>query len=43
MDTQTIIAIAALVISEVLPYVPIKPNGIVELIINILKKVFSKV
>lgn len=39
MDTQTIIAIVALVISEVLPYIPIKANGIVELIINILKKV----
>ena len=43
MDTTIIATIAALVISEFLPYIPIKSNGIVELIINILKKVFSKV
>ena len=42
MDTQIIAAIVALVISEVLPYIPIKSNGIIELIVNILKKVFGK-
>lgn len=41
MDNQAIIAIAALVISEILAYIPIKSSGIVQLVVNILKRVFG--
>ncbi len=41
MENQAIIALVALVISELLPYIPIKSNGIVQMIVDILKRVFG--
>ena len=41
MDNQAIVALVALVISELLPYIPIKSNGIVQLILNVFRKVFG--
>lgn len=41
MDEQAIVAIVALVISEILSYLPVKSSGIVQLLINILKGMFA--
>lgn len=40
METATIIALCLLVISEVLPYTPLKGNGIVQEILSVLRTVF---
>jgi hypothetical protein len=40
METTAIIALTLLVISEILPYTPLKGNGIVQEIIAVLRKVF---
>lgn len=40
METTAIIALVLLVISEVLPFTPLKGNGIVQEIVEVLRKVF---
>lgn len=40
METATIIALALLLISEILPFTPLKGNGIVQEIVNVLRTVF---
>jgi len=40
METTAIIALVLLIISEVLPYTPLKGNGIVQEIVQVLRKVF---
>lgn len=40
METTAIIALTLLVISEVLPYTPLKGNGIVQQIVEVLREIF---
>lgn len=40
METATIAALVLLVISEVLPYTPLKGNGLIQEIIEVLRGVF---
>lgn len=40
MEFATIAALVLLVVSEVLPYTPLKGNGIVQEIIEVLRGVF---
>ncbi len=40
MEFATIAALSLLVISEVLPYTPLKGNGIVEEIVEVLRGLF---
>lgn len=40
MDPALIIGLALLIASEVLPYTPLKGNGLVQLIINALRQAF---
>ena len=40
MEFATIAALVLLVISEILPYTPLKGNGIIEEIIEVLRGVF---
>ena len=40
METTAIIALVLLVISEILPYTPLKGNGLVQEIVEVLKTVF---
>jgi hypothetical protein len=40
METTAIIALVLLVISEILPYTPLKGNGIVQEIVKVLRGVF---
>jgi hypothetical protein len=40
METTAIIALVLLVISEILPYTPLKGNGIVQEIVRVLRGVF---
>ena len=40
MEFATIAALALLVVSEILPYTPLKGNGIIEEIIEVLRGVF---
>lgn len=40
METAAIVGLVLLVISEVLPYTPLKGNGLVQLIIEALREVF---
>ena len=40
MTTTAIVALVLLVISEVLPYTPLKGNGIVEEVLVVLRKLF---
>ena len=40
METTAAIALALLVISEVLPYTPLKGNGILQQLILFLRKAF---
>lgn len=40
METTAIIALVLLVVSEVLPYTPLKGNGIVQQIVATLKQIF---
>jgi len=40
METAAIIGLVLFVISEVLPFTPLKGNGIAEALIESLKKVF---
>lgn len=40
METAAIIGLVLLVISEVLPYTPLKGNGLVQLIVEALREVF---
>jgi hypothetical protein len=40
METTALIALVLLVISEILPYTPLKGNGIVHEIVQVLRGVF---
>lgn len=40
METTAILALVLLIVSEVLPYTPLKGNGIVQEIVEVLRKVF---
>ena len=40
METTAIIALVLLVVSEILPYTPLKGNGLVQEIVEVLKTVF---
>ena len=40
METAAIIGLVLLVISEVLPYTPLKGNGIVQQLLEVGRKVF---
>lgn len=40
METTAIIALVLLVVSEILPYTPLKGNGLVQEIVEVLKGVF---
>lgn len=40
METTAIIALVLLVVSEILPFTPLKGNGIAQEILVVLKKVF---
>lgn len=40
METTAIIALVLLIISEILPYTPLKGNGIVQEVVEVLRKVF---
>lgn len=40
METSLVIGLALLVISEILPYTPLKGNGLVQLVLNALREVF---
>ena len=40
METTAIIALVLLVISEILPYTPLKGNGLVQEIVEVLRGVF---
>jgi len=40
MTTTAIVALVLLVVSEVLPYTPLKGNGIVQEIVAVLRKLF---
>ena len=40
METTAIVALVLLVISEILPFTPLKGNGIVQEILNVLRSVF---
>ena len=40
MEFATVAALALLVASEVLPYTPLKGNGLVQQIIEVLREVF---
>ncbi len=40
MEFATIAALVLLVISEILPYTPLKGNGIIEEIVEVLRGVF---
>ena len=40
METTAILALVLLIISEVLPYTPLKGNGIIQEIVEVLGKVF---
>lgn len=40
METTAIIALVLLVISEILPYTPLKGNGLVQEIVEVLRTVF---
>ena len=40
METTAILALVLLIISEVLPYTPLKGNGIVQEVVEVLRKVF---
>jgi len=42
-STAAIIAVAIAAISEILPYTPLKGNGIAQVIIEALKKIFPSV
>jgi hypothetical protein len=42
METAAAIGFALWIFSEILPYLPIKGNGVVEAILNALVKVFPK-
>ena len=42
METTAIIALVLLVISEILPYTPLKGNGLVQEIVEVLKTVFPR-
>lgn len=40
METTAIIALVLLIISEVLPYTPLKGNGLVQEVIAVLRELF---
>lgn len=40
METTAILALTLLVISEILPYTPLKGNGIIQQVVAVLRKVF---
>lgn len=40
MEITAIIALVLLVVSEVLPYTPLKGNGIVQQIVAVLRQIF---
>jgi hypothetical protein len=40
METTAIIALVLLVVSEILPYTPLKGNGIIQQVVATLKQVF---
>ena len=40
METTVILALVLLIISEVLPYTPLKGNVIIQEIVHVLRKVF---
>jgi hypothetical protein len=40
METTAIIALVLLVVSEVLPYTPLKGNGLVQEIVEVLRGIF---
>ncbi len=40
METTAVIALVLLVLSEILPFTPLKGNGIVQEILNVLRSVF---
>jgi hypothetical protein len=40
METTALIALVLLVISEILPFTPLKGNGIVQEIVRVLRGVF---
>ena len=40
METTAIFALVLLIISEILPYTPLKGNGIVQEVVEVLRKVF---
>jgi len=40
METATIIGLTLFVISEILPYTPLKGNGIVQAVLEAMRKVF---
>jgi len=40
METTAVIALVLLVISEILPFTPLKGNGIVQQILKVLREVF---
>ena len=40
METTAIVALVLLVISEILPYTPLKGNGLVQEIIAVLRDIF---
>ena len=40
METVAIVGLALFIISEILPFTPLKGNGIVEEILVVLRKVF---
>lgn len=40
METAAIIGLVLLIISEILPYTPLKGNGLVQLLLEALREVF---
>jgi hypothetical protein len=40
MEATAIIALVLLIVSEVLPYTPLKGNGIVQQVVSVLRTVF---
>lgn len=40
MEYAAIIGLALLLVSEILPYTPLKGNGVVQLLVNALRQVF---
>lgn len=40
METATVIALVLLIVSEILPYTPLKANSVIQEIVEVLRGVF---